>query len=99
MDFWETEKCVNCGGTIVEKRVEIHRTVKGVYTILIENVPAGVCTSCGARFYVANVLDKIEQTIRCSRPRNHGQLPIYSRLPLHNIFPKETEQENIRISE
>ena len=63
MGFWEGETCEYCGGPIVEKRVTLHRKVKGNY-VLIENVPAGVCTRCGARYFAANVLKTIEESIR-----------------------------------
>jgi len=63
MDFWEGEMCEYCGGPIVEKRVTLHRKVKGNY-ILIEHVPAGVCTRCGMRYFAANVLKTVEENIR-----------------------------------
>ena len=65
-DFWEGETCEYCGGLIVEKRVTLHRKVRRQY-VLIENVPAGVCTRCGTRYYAANVLKTIQETIRGRR--------------------------------
>lgn len=65
-DFWEGETCEYCGGPIVEKRVTLHRKVRRQY-VLIENVPAGVCTRCGTRYYAANVLKTIQETIRGRR--------------------------------
>ena len=62
-DFWTGETCEYCGGQIVEKRVTLHRKVKGKY-ILLENIPAGVCTQCGTRYYAANVLKTIEESVR-----------------------------------
>lgn len=66
MNFWEGETCEYCGGPIVEKRVTLHRRVRGQY-VLIENVPAGVCTECGTRYYAANVLKTIEESLRGRR--------------------------------
>jgi len=63
MGFWEGEKCEYCGGSIVEKKVDLLRKVKGKYA-LIRNVPAGVCGECGTRYYAANVLKTVEATIR-----------------------------------
>lgn len=63
MDFWEGETCEYCGGPIVEKRVTLHRKVKGNY-VLIEHVPAGACTQCGMRYFAANVLKTVEENIR-----------------------------------
>ncbi|MBC8461636.1 MAG: YgiT-type zinc finger protein, partial [Deltaproteobacteria bacterium] len=67
-----------CGGLIVEKKVDLSRKVKGKY-VLIENVPAGVCTECGTRYYAANVLKTIEETIRGRRKAAREVLvPVYS---------------------
>jgi YgiT-type zinc finger domain-containing protein len=66
MTFWEGETCEYCGGPIVEKRVTLHRKVRRRY-VLIENVPAGVCTQCGTRHYAANVLKTMEENLRGRR--------------------------------
>ncbi len=62
MSFWEGEDCEYCGGAVVEKRLDLHRKINGKY-VLIENVPAGVCTECGTRYYAANVLKTLEEAI------------------------------------
>jgi len=78
MGFWDNETCEYCGGSIVEKRVTLHRKVKGRY-LIIENVPAGVCTQCGTRYYAANVLKMIEETTRGHRNiKREARVPIYS---------------------
>jgi YgiT-type zinc finger domain-containing protein len=78
MSFWEGETCEYCGGPIVEKRVTLHRKVRGQY-VLIENVPAGVCTQCGTRYYAANVLKTIEESVRGRRQAEREVLvPVYS---------------------
>ena len=78
MSFWEGETCEYCGGPIVERRVTLHRRVKGEY-VLIENVPAGVCTQCGTRYYTANVLKTIEESVRGRRKAERKVLvPVYS---------------------
>jgi len=60
--FWDGEECEYCGGPIVEKEVTVHRQVNGSY-FLFENVPAGVCKECGTRYYAANILKRMEETI------------------------------------
>jgi YgiT-type zinc finger domain-containing protein len=76
--FWEGETCEYCGGTIVEKRVTLHRKVGDKY-ILIENVPAGVCSQCGTRYYAANVLKTVEESIRGHRKAaREVVVPVYS---------------------
>lgn len=78
MDFWEGETCEYCGGPIVEKRVTLHRKVRGQY-VLIENVPAGVCTQCGTRNYAANVLKTIEESVRGRRQAEREVVvPVFS---------------------
>ena len=78
MEFWKNERCEYCGGFIIEKRVDLHRKIKGKY-VLIENVPAGVCTECGTRYYAANVLKTIEETIRRRQKAEREVLvPVYS---------------------
>jgi YgiT-type zinc finger domain-containing protein len=53
--FWDGEECEYCSGIIEERRVELYRH-KGIKRVLFENVPAGVCKTCGTRYYSANVL-------------------------------------------
>ncbi|MEW6717543.1 MAG: YgiT-type zinc finger protein [Chloroflexota bacterium] len=78
MSFWKGEACEYCGGPIVEKRVTLHRKVHGQY-VLLENVPAGVCTQCGTRYYAANVLKTIEESLRGRRQAEREVLvPVYS---------------------
>jgi YgiT-type zinc finger domain-containing protein len=78
MTFWKGETCECCGGEIVEKRVTLHRKVKESY-VLIENVPAGVCKQCGARYYAANVLKTVEESIRGRRKAERQvRVPVYS---------------------
>jgi len=76
--FWNKERCEYCGGVIVEKKAELSRKVKGKH-ILIENVPTGVCTECGTRYYSANVLKTIEETIAGRRKaQRQERVPVYS---------------------
>lgn len=66
MEFGDGERCEYCNGLIVEKRVDLTRKVGENY-VLVENVPAGMCTECGTRYYAANVLKTVEETIRGRR--------------------------------
>lgn len=78
MSFWNGESCEYCGGSIAEKRVTLHRKVKRQY-IFIENVPAGVCKKCGTRYYTANVLKTIEESLRGRRKVERKVIvPVYS---------------------
>lgn len=76
--FWEGERCEYCDGPIIDRRVDLHRKVKGK-SVLIENVPAGVCMKCGTRYYAANVLKTIEEIARGRRKAAREVLvPVYS---------------------
>ena len=78
MRFWEGEHCEYCNGLIVEKKVELTRKVKGHY-VLVENVPAGVCTQCGTRYYTANVLKTMQEIIRGRKKAEREVIvPVYS---------------------
>ncbi|MCP4609882.1 MAG: YgiT-type zinc finger protein [Planctomycetes bacterium] len=81
MSFWEGETCEYCDGVIVEKSVTLHRQVHGQH-ILLEDVPAGVCTECGTRYYTANVLKTIEASIKGRQQASKEVLvPAYSLWP------------------
>jgi YgiT-type zinc finger domain-containing protein len=76
--FWTGERCEYCDGPIVEKKVELLRKVNRKY-VLVKNVPAGVCTLCGTRYYSANVLKTIDATVRGYRKAERKVLmPVYS---------------------
>jgi len=78
MGFWEGECCEYCDGSIVDKKVDISKKVRGKY-VFINNVPAGVCKECGTRYYAANVLKTIEETTRGRRKADREILvPVYS---------------------
>jgi YgiT-type zinc finger domain-containing protein len=76
--FWDREGCAYCGGAIREKTTELKRKIKGKH-VLVENVPTGVCSECGTRYYSANVLKTIEETLSGRRKaRREERVPVYS---------------------
>ena len=76
--FWDNESCEYCNGSIREMKTDVTRKVRGKYMV-IQNVPTGVCTECGTRYYAANVLKTIEETIRGRRKaKREVQVPVYS---------------------
>ena len=78
MSFWDGETCEYCGGRIVEKRVTLHRKVKSK-CVIIEDVPAGVCTERGMRYCAANVLKTVEASIHGRRKAERREVvPVYS---------------------
>lgn len=76
--FWDGERCEYCRGTIRERKTELSRRIKRKY-IVLENVPTGVCVECGTRYYSANVLKSIEETIAGHRKATREvRVPVYS---------------------
>lgn len=55
--------CVFCGGDIGEKIVTVVKERNGE-VLIIEHVPAGVCTQCGEREYEAEVASKLEGILK-----------------------------------
>lgn len=56
----------------------LYRKVKSEY-VLIENVPAGICTECGTRYFAANVLKSVEENIRGRRRADRKiVVPVYA---------------------
>ena len=76
--FWDGERCEYCNGLLKERNTEMSRKVKGKY-VVIENVPTGIRTECGTRYYTANVLKSIEETLRGRRKATREvRVPVYS---------------------
>ncbi len=53
-------KCESCGGRVIEKLVTVDRRFRG-RLFEFENVPVGVCQSCGQRRYKGRVLEQLER--------------------------------------
>jgi len=51
-------KCVFCGGKVEKKRVTFSYEENNKY-LLVENVPAEVCTKCGEKTYSPEVTDEL----------------------------------------
>lgn len=76
--FWAKERCEYCNGILRERKTDLARKIKGHY-VVIENVPTGVCTKCGSRYYAANVLKTIQETLRGRRKaKREVHVPVYS---------------------
>lgn len=51
-------KCIFCGGKLEKKIVTFYYEEDGKY-LLVENVPAEVCTKCGEKIYSPKVTDEL----------------------------------------
>jgi YgiT-type zinc finger domain-containing protein len=77
-DFWQGERCEYCNGAIKEKQTDLSRKHKRGY-VVVENVPTGVCMECGTRYYAANVLKTIDETIAGrGKAKREVQVPVFS---------------------
>jgi len=66
-----------CGGGRYEQRgVEVRMNVGG-RSVVLANVPQGACRVCGSRVYKADVLERIESTMRGETydPRLNRSMP------------------------
>ena len=60
--------CEHCDGTVRERVVDrepisYHRGI-----VILENVPVGVCDRCGAHYYAASVLKRVESILTAAQP-------------------------------
>lgn len=65
--------CEHCNG-VVQTRVSEREAVphRGSFVIL-ENVPIGVCSKCGARYFHASVLKRAAEIGRGTRPADRTE--------------------------
>lgn len=54
------DKCEYCGGTVRERKVTVDLR-RGDQLIVFENVPIGVCSKCGERYYPGRVLEALDE--------------------------------------
>lgn len=55
-------KCFSCGGQLKRKKVDIAR-YRGKDLIVLNDVPALVCTQCGEKYFEAQTSRKIDEKI------------------------------------
>jgi YgiT-type zinc finger domain-containing protein len=69
--------CIYCGGEVTEKFVQKVCSRGGRLIAVIDEVPAGVCTQCGERFYQSDVLERIEAILaNIDLTSEHIRLPL-----------------------
>ena len=68
--------CEYCEGAVVERRLR-EDYWSGDDLVIIENVPVGVCTRCGERYYSATVMEKMDHiAARRSKIRRKMTVPV-----------------------
>jgi len=70
-------KCVFCGGKVIEREVTFTYEEDDKY-LIIEHVPAQVCTRCGEKTYSPEVTEQILRLARKEvKPARKIQVPVY----------------------
>jgi len=70
-------KCHFCGGVVGEQRVVVDYRWGEELLAIIEGVPAGVCDTCGERYFKAEVIKAMEKTARSrSRAKRKVEVPV-----------------------
>ncbi len=54
-------ECEYCHGTVLEKSIkkEVFKHKTGF--VMLENIPIGVCDTCGYRYYNSKILKKVDE--------------------------------------
>jgi len=70
-------KCVFCGGKVVKANVTFTYEKDDKY-LIIEHVPAEVCTKCGEKMYSPEVTDELLRFARNEfKPARKIEVPVY----------------------
>ena len=70
-------KCVFCGGKAEKKRVTFSYNEDSKY-LLVENVPAEVCSKCGEKTYSPEVTDELLRIAKTDfQPAKTVEVPVY----------------------
>jgi len=59
-----------CGGHFENRLVDVHMTVQG-QRLTLSDIPQGVCPNCGSKVYKAEMLGRIEESMK-GEPYDHG---------------------------
>jgi len=54
------DACEHCQGSVRTRRVTVDLR-RGSRLIVFDNVPIGVCTKCGERYYPGTVLERLDE--------------------------------------
>ncbi len=70
-------KCALCKGDTEERLITYIQEYKG-RVVIIENVPAEVCTQCGEKFIRPDVAEKIQRLVwEQPAPKRRADVPVY----------------------
>ena len=70
-------KCIFCGGKLEKKIVAFYYEEDGKY-LLVENVPAEVCTKCGEKIYSPKVTNELPKFAKDKfKPVKSIKIPVF----------------------
>ena len=70
-------QCEYCDGTVRERIVEREAFKHRDGFVILENVPVGVCDTCGYRYYHSSLLRRVEKiAARQESPARMEQVPV-----------------------
>ncbi len=70
-------RCEYCEGTVRERIIDREPISHHRGIAVLENVPVGVCEHCGAHYYAASVLKRVESILTSPTPPGRTmQVPV-----------------------
>ncbi|MCC6492257.1 MAG: YgiT-type zinc finger protein [Pirellulales bacterium] len=75
--------CEHCTGAVRERRLDREAIRHKGGFVILENVPIGVCDTCGARYFHASVLRRVAEVgRRTTSPLRTIAVPVDAYMPL-----------------
>ena len=68
--------CEHCDGIVRERLLEREAFKHRTGFVFLENVPIGVCDTCGYRYYHSILLRQVEEIVARKRPPRMESVPV-----------------------
>lgn len=70
-------KCSLCKGNVEERLIRYVQDFEG-RVVIVENVPAEVCTQCGEKYLRSDVAEKVQSLVwDPPSPKRRDEVPVY----------------------
>jgi YgiT-type zinc finger domain-containing protein len=66
-------KLCRCGGTTIEKVVDVQRHVNG-RRVVVKGVPASVCPNCNERYFSSKTVKQMDRIIAKNEKKPSGKM-------------------------
>ena len=85
--------CEHCSGAVRERRVDREALRHKGSFVIPEDVPIGVCETCGARYFDASVLRRVAEIARGVTPSQRSvEIPVDRFLRRLGLTPAKLEE-------